>query len=198
LQWRSSNLIRGAGIAAAAAGLIFVVLALSNPQGEVGLSFVPDVLGAVLFIVALLGQLAGMVGLYLLQRVHDGRLGTVGSLVALVGFVLLPISIVSLRFVGEMGGIVLVLALLIAAALIAFFIGQVLSGIAILRMRRLPTWFGVLLIVGLIIPGILLGIGQTLIGILAYGIFWILVGYALLSTGDAQAHRPTDTRGDYR
>lgn len=57
-----------------------MVLALSNPQGEVGLSLVPDFLGAVLSIVALLGQLAGMVGLYVLQRVHDGQLGTVGSL----------------------------------------------------------------------------------------------------------------------
>ena len=164
----SSNLIRGGGIAAIMAGLIFIVLVLSNPQGEVGLSLVSSSLATVLFIIALLGQLAAMVGLYILQRVHDGRLGTAGSLVALVGFVLLPISIVSLTFVSEMRGIVIVLALLIAASFAAFFIGLVLLGIAILRTRMLPSWFGVLLIAGLIIVGVLVGIGQALIGVIAY------------------------------
>ena len=177
---------------------MFVLLALFNPQGEVGLSLVPDFLDAVLFILALLGQLAGMAGLYMLQSVRDRRLGTAGASVALGGFILFLVILVSLDVVGQMGGIVIVLALLLAASLVAFFIGLVLSGIAILRTRPLPNWFGVLLIVGLIIVGILLGIGQTLIGVIAYGVFWILVGYALLSIGNAQANRATDARRDYR
>jgi hypothetical protein len=67
---RSSNLVRWGGIAAVVAGLIFIVLlVLTNPQQ--GLAPDPVFSGlpsTVLFIGALLGQMAGVAGLHALQR----------------------------------------------------------------------------------------------------------------------------------
>jgi hypothetical protein len=117
-------------------------------------------------------------------------------LVAFVGFAieLIFVVVVSLG-VGEGGGMVsLVLALLLALGVMVSFIGLALLGIAILRMRTLPRWFGVLLIVGLpgaVILAIVLG---ALASWVAYGSFWLLVGYVLLSSNSTWVQRTTRTR----
>ena len=192
----SSNLVRWGGIAAVVAGLVWIVLVLFSPRDASDVLFFSGSSGKVIFIVALLSQVTGTAGLYVLQRGRNGQFGAVGALVAFVGFAieLIFVVVVSLG-VGEGGGMVsLVLALLLALGVMVSFVGLALLGIAILRMRTLPRWFGVLLIVGLpgaVILAIVLG---ALASWVAYGIFWLLVGYVLLSSNSTWVQRPTRTR----
>ena len=137
-----------------AAGLIFVVLfVLFNP--ELGLSidaFFADPLSAVLIIVALLGQMAGIAGLHTLQRGLYGRLGAAGSLVAFVGFALQLVIGIALSLIGDTSpASTVVLALLFLLGVLASFVGLALLGVATLRAQVLPSWFWVLLIVGLLL-----------------------------------------------
>lgn len=184
----SSNLARWGGIAAVVAGLMFMVLAVFNPQGLVGISSLPGPLSTGMFIVALLGQLAGIAGLHVLQRDRYGRLGAVGSSVFFVGIacwillVVLPILFDDLPVV--LGAVLAVVGVL------APFIGIELLGAATLRTGMLPRWFGVLLVVGLpvaVLLGVVLG---TPAGAVAFGVFWVLVGYVLLSSGGTLVQRP--------
>jgi hypothetical protein len=192
----SSNLVRWGGIAAVVAGLVWIVLVLFSPRDASDVLFFSGSSGKVIFIVALLSQVTGIAGLYVLQRGRHGRFGAVGALVAFVGFAieLIFVVVVSLGG-GEGGGMVsLVLALLLALGVIVSFVGLALLGIAILRMRTLPSWFGVLLIVGLPAAVILAIVLGALASWVAYGIFWLLVGYVLLSSSSTWVQRPTRTR----
>ena len=192
----SSNLVRWGGIAAVVAGLVWTVLVLFSPRDASDVLFFSGSSGKVIFIVALLSQVTGIAGLYVLQRGRHGRFGAVGALVAFVGFAieLIFVVVVSLG-VGEGGGMVsLVLALLLALGVIVSFVGLALLGIAILRMRTLPSWFGVLLIVGLPAAVILAMVLGALASWVAYGVFWLLVGYVLLSSSSTWVQRPTRTR----
>jgi len=197
LRVRSSNLVRWGGIAAALAGLIFIVLlVLTNPQQ--GLA--PDTVfsgspSMVLFLGALLGQMVGVAGLHALQRGHYGRLGTVGSLVAFAGFALEFIAFIALSLLGGPSSAVnVVLALLLLLGILAPFVGLVLLGVATLRARVLPRWFGVLLIVGMFVVALLVEAQLVVVGLVAYGVFWILVGYELLSSGRTEIQHPTRAR----
>ena len=179
----SSNLVRWGGIAAVVAGLVWIVLVLFSPQDASDVLFFSGSSGKVIFIVALLSQVTAIAGLYVLQRGRNGQFGAVGALVAFVGFAIELIFVVVVSLVGEGGGIVsLVLALLLALGVIVSFVGLALLGIAILRMRTLPSWFGVLLIVGLPAAVILAIVLGALASWVAYGIFWLLIGYVLLSS----------------
>ena len=192
----SSNLVRWGGIAAVVAGLVWIVLVLFSPRDASDVLFFSGSSGKVIFIVALLSQVTGIAGLYILQRGRHGRFGAVGTLVAFVGFAieLIFVVVVSLG-VGEGGGMVsLVLALLLALGVIVSFVGLALLGIAILRMRTLPSWFGVLLIAGLPAAVILAMVLGALASWVAYGVFWLLVGYVLLSSSSTWVQRLTRTR----
>jgi hypothetical protein len=192
----SSNLVRWGGIAAVVAGLVWIVLVLFSPRDASDVLFFSGSWGKVIFIVALLSQVTGIAGLYVLQRGRHGRFGAVGALVAFVGFAieLIFVVVVSLG-VGEGGGMVsLVLALLLALGVIVSFVGLALLGITILRTRTLPSWFGVLLIVGLPAAVILAIVLGALASWVAYGVFWLLVGYVLLSSSSTWVQRPTRTR----
>lgn len=178
------NLVRWGGIAAVVAGLVFIVLVLLGSQGSVGVSFLPGPLSTVLFIVALLGQMAGIAGLHALQRRRYGRLGAAGYLLAFAGITLQLVGVAGSSLLGSTGSVGnIFIAFLFALGILALFVGLVLLGVATLRTRMLPGWFGVLLIVGLFVVAVLVGAQLVVIGVAAYGIFWILVGYALLSSG---------------
>ncbi len=191
----SSNLVRWGGIAAVVTGLIFVVLfVLFNPeQGLATATFFSSPVSTVLFFVALLGQVAGMAGLHALQGGRHVRLGAAGSVVAFVGFALVLIAFIALSLVGDTSSVgVVVFALLLLLGILAPFVGLALLGVATLRARVLPSWFGVLLIVGLPVVAVLMGSQLVGIGLVVYGVFWILVGYVLLASGNAQVTRSTE------
>ena len=195
----SSNLVKWGGIAAVLAGLllIIVLLVLSNLQQWLAPdTFSPGLPSTILFIGALLGQMAGVAGLHALQRGRYGRLGTAGFLVSFVGFALEFIArIMTLIVVGGTSSAVnLVLVLLFLLGNLAPFVGLVLLGVATLRARVLPRWFGVLLIVGMFVVALLVEAQLVVVGLVAYGVFWILVGYALLSSGRTEVQHPIRTR----
>jgi len=188
----SSNLVRWGGIGAVGAGLIFVTLILLNWQTSLtGSSFLTDALSTILLIVALLGQMAGIAGLHTLQRERYGRLGAVGALLAFVGIALqLILGIVASALdLSTSEAASLTFALLLLLGLLALFVGFVLLGIATLRAGVMPRWFGVLLIVGLFVVAVLVGIQLVFIGMLAYGVFWVLIGYMLLSVRGTELPR---------
>ncbi len=191
----SSNLVGLGGVAAVVTGLMWVLLALVSPQQEMGISFFSGPLASVMFFVAWLGQLAAMVGLHALQRERHGRLGAAGSLIALLGFALQVIFIIATtllgdEFVSSLLGLIIFVVLFLAAVL-APLVGLMLLGVAILRQRVLPGWLGVLLVVGLpvaVLLGVVLG---PLAWWIAYGVFWVLIGYVLLSSRGTPLTRTT-------
>ena len=142
----SSSLLRWGGLAALIGGVLYVltgIMSLLVPQEEVFDSFT-DYLIEVLFVLALVGTLMAIAGLYILQRERYGRLGAAGSLTAFVGHALLLVVAAATTLAGrEVFDMVFLLGSLAA------LVGLVLLGATTLRARVLPWWCGVLLIVGL-------------------------------------------------
>ena len=139
--------------------------------------------------------MAGIAGLHTLQRGLYGRLGAAGSLVTFVGFALQLVTGIALSVIGGTSAAsTVVLALLFLLSVPAPSVGLALLGVATLRARVLPSWFGVLLIVGLPLVAVLVRLQLVVVGVVAYGVFWILVGYALVSNGGTEVQQPTRAR----
>jgi hypothetical protein len=192
----SANLVRWGGIAAVVAGILWLILVfLFNPQGVMGDLRLPGALGTVLLVVTLLAQLVGIASLHVLQRDRYGKLGAVGSLLALGGIAALILLFVGASLLAD-GGVLSAILIAILALVGVFMpiIGLALLGVATLQVRVLPRWVGLLLSVGLpiaVLLGIVLG-AQA--GAVAFGIFWILVGYAIMFSGGIQTQRPPRVR----
>jgi hypothetical protein len=198
----SSKRVRWGGILAVVAGLAYIVLVLVSPAVLPQLAFFGPFpsLGTLLFPVTVFGRLAGIAGLHALQRDRYGGLGAVGALVAFVGVAIELIVVVGVRLLIDEGTSVglwqfLPLALIGLAGYVSF-VGLVLLGVATLRTRLLPRWFGVLLIFGLPVVWLLgtVGVAVQPLGTIwgsyateiAYGVFWVLFGYVLLSSRSTQ------------
>ena len=154
----SSNLIRLAGLAALASGvlsaigdLLTLVVSRQDPQSATTTSYTVDLL--YLLSTALL--LLGLVGLYTSQSQATGLLGLVGFLTTFLGTVLLVGALWFMVFgtpslaaqdpelaESELGQTGYLLMLLFGA------VGWVLFGVATLRARVYPRWAAILLIVG--------------------------------------------------
>jgi len=179
IEMASSGLVRWGGIAAVAAGLVYIVLVLSGPAVAGGSVFA-SALGVVAFSFAILAQLVATTGLHALQREHYGRLGAAGFWVTFVGFVLWLIGFVSVNGVGVTAGGVL--EFFLGFGILGALVGLVLLGIATRRARLLPSWFGVLLIVGFPATAVLVGLQLAVVGFAAFGLLWLVTGYVLLSS----------------
>ena len=135
-----SDLIRWGGLAGMLAGAAFIVLMLI-PEGPPG-SFL-YILNSLVFIVAVLLILVGLVGFHALQKRNYGRIGRAGfytiiaaasvQIVAQVGLMLGSTAVEFLDFLGLLG----------------LMVGFVLYGAATLQARLLPRWCGIGLIAGL-------------------------------------------------
>jgi hypothetical protein len=193
------NLVRGGGIGAVVAAVIYLTFSVSSLQGGMqgdggGNSFLDPAFGYVLASVALLGQLAAIASLHVLQKERYGRLGATGALVAFVGFGLQ----LMVQLIGIVTGLILLEGAVLAyLGILTPFVGLVILGIATIRAQMLPRWFGVLLIIGFPVVAVLLGVPdmelrETLTGV-ALANFWGLVGYVLLSRG-TQSQRSAGVR----
>ena len=143
------------------AGVVFLVdeiLGLMNPAPYLD----------VMFVVAMLLMLAGMMGFHALQQANYGRLGWVGFYAVVVGVLALVLGLV-LLLLGSTA-----LLWLLPVATLAVLVGFALYGVATLQARVLPRWCGVALIVAF--PA------AIALGTYAYfwlGLVWLALGYVL-------------------
>jgi hypothetical protein len=185
----SSSFIRWCGLAAIAGGIAYASLSLlgrlsmrlyspSEPWDVPVLSYIERMLPVLL----LLGAAAAISGLHLAQRERYGLVGTLASLTAFVGVVLVFVGSIVEVLAGpafEPSLLFLILGLLIAT------IGLLALGTVTLVVRVLPGWAGALVILGS--PPFLLFVPAAFENLLAYetlhpllaGVAWALVGYAL-------------------
>ena len=160
----SSNLIRWCGLAALLAGVAFIV--------DILLVLTVDADWTnVVYIIAALLMLAGLVGLHTLQKDNYGRIGQ-------GGFWMVVIAIL-----GQVAGIIVYLLgsevlnwLVFPVGFLAVPVGLMLYGIATLQAKVLPSWCGLGLI---IIPLMSIVLGDY--GGILFGLLWLAQGYALLS-----------------
>jgi hypothetical protein len=182
------TLIRWSGVMAMLAGVAYMIqtlIGLVSPQAEV-FTGVADYLLEAVFIVALLLTILGLVGLRSYQTSREGRSGTVGFWLAILGtFSLLASALATLIAGGTALGLLFFLGLGCAV------VGQALLGLAIVRGKGLPRWSGIALTLGLPLSAALAGYGGGMI----LGLTWLAIGYMLVRPGNTrQAHMD---RGDF-
>ena len=201
---KTTNLIRWSALAAQASGLMWIaagLLTLAYPHSP------PDVLGTRLdylgtsvLSAAYLGVLGALVGLRARQVDSYGSLGTSGFLLAFVGAALLCVgqaTSATLAGNGALGwlfddpgyGFMVAINLLLA--------GLVVLGIATLRARVLPSWCGLALI-GVVVVSVFGAIVSTGAALVALGLLWMGVGYALWSKRSASVGQLHTVGGDRR
>jgi hypothetical protein len=179
------NLVRLGALGALLAGVAWTVLGLvdiltlSGRGSEVLNS---AFLEAMLYLVALVGTLGGIVGLHARQTPSYGKLGAAGFLAAFTGTAILLVGL-TLSFLtgGEFG--TTFLDFILGTGLWLVLVGFVLLGVATLRLEALPRWCGVALIVCLPLAITLGDYG----GGIVLGLLWLSVSYALVFQHDVSA-----------
>ena len=183
----SSGLIRWGGIAAMAAGVVWVIygiLAIVSLGVQAPGTF-PYYLVEGTFAVGLLLTVVGMVGLHALQKENYGRIGRAGFYT-----VVLASSGQVLGTVVLLTGSAALAWLVYPVGVLAVLVGFVLYGAATLQARVLPRWCGVGLIVGWPIA-IALGLYG---GNILFGLLWVALGYVLWSWRGTAAEQPSRVR----
>jgi hypothetical protein len=173
----SSDLIRWGGLAAIAGGVVWVV-----DSGLLLLGMLPEsVMNDVLFIVAALFTIGGVVGFHAVQKEDYGRIGRGGFWTVVVATLAIVVGLI----VSLLGSTALERLELFPVGTFAVFVGFALYGAATLQARVLPRWCGVGLIVG---PFMFL-IGDF--GGILFGLLWLALGYTLWSQGDTFVEQPS-------
>ena len=188
----SSDLIRWGAVGALLAGIAWLALGLIPLVilGQVALYFggvatAEDYLLEILFSIATLGMLAGIVGLHAREAPNYGRLGTAGFFAAFVGVFFLLASTVATILAGRE-----VLDWLFILGFVGSLVGFVLFGAATLRARVLPRWYGILLSVAVFGIPVYFALGNYG-GAILYGLVWLGLGYGLWLERGASAEQTT-------
>jgi hypothetical protein len=205
-------LIRWAGIAAAAAGAIFIGVQINHPQMSVTSIestdvFVRDTLKMVMAALAL----AGITGMYLHQVRKHGLLGLIGYVVFALGYLLILGITFAATYVlpevahsdpgfvsdviavdtgrGTVHGDIGALGAAVKVTGFAYLVGGLLFGIALYRARVLPRWAAALLSIGGIVSAALVLMPDAFYRFLAFpnGIAMIALGYSLWKTARVDA-----------
>lgn len=205
----STNLAKAAGVAAAAAGAIFIGVNIGHPHLDATSVTTTEVVvrnSAKVLMAAL--ALVGLTGMYLSQVRRNGLLGLVGYLVFSVGYLALMIPPYIAAFVlptvaetnsgyvndvltaasgrGEYGDIG-PLATVFQVQGLAYLAGSLLFGIALYRAHVLVRWATVLLAISGVATAALTVLPDAFYRFLAYpnGIAMIVLGYSLWATTHA-------------
>jgi len=136
----------------------------------------------VVFLVALLLMLVGLLRLHALQKDHYGWIGRVGFWTLVVGSLAHVLALI----VFLLGSEALVLWLAVPGYYVAIPVGLVLYGIATLQARVLPRWCGLGLI---IIPPVTIFLGDP--GWILFALLWLALGYVLWSWKGTAAGQPS-------
>ena len=174
----SSDLIRWGALGALLAGVAWIVeglLTLVIPeQGPEAFGSPSFYLSNVVFVIAFIGTLAGLIGLHARQAPSYGRTGRAGLVAALVGVALMLVAVVTSIMAGRPIGVV---EGLFQIAILVTFVGFVLYGAATQQARVLPRWSGVALIIALPVSPALGEYGGNAL----FGLMWLALGYVLWS-----------------
>ena len=143
----------------------------------------------------MLGAMAAIVALYVLQKRRYGWTGSIASLIAFVGLASAVVGLViGYGATGPAGDPVLALeGLLFGGGLLASTVGIIALGILTIALRRVPWWCGVALIVGsplFVLLGLPLLSEVGGVALVPVGLGWVLVGYAILRAAGRQTERP--------
>jgi hypothetical protein len=139
------------------------------------------------FNVWLLGAMAAIVALHVLQRGRYGSRGALASLAAFVGLAMIPV--IWLFLVGPS----ISLALTGAVGMVCFLaatVGMVFLGLATIEAEVLPWWCGAALIVGSP-PFAFLWPLVEVPWVGWVGVAWVVVGYAIFRAGVRRPVQPS-------
>ena len=170
------------------------------------------VLTHVLLMAALLLAFWGLVGLHIYQREQAGKLGLVAFAVALCGTVLLSGSLFTEAFVLPLlaardqafldpsgpffGAGFFTRPILVAGA--SFYLGYLLVGLATFRAGKLPRHAGLVLAIGaplaILLRLVAPASGIASIGVIAFGLGYMVLGYVLLVGPGRVAKQPQTGR----
>jgi hypothetical protein len=214
-----TTLIRGAAVAAVAAGLIFIGVQINHPHADVSSITTTEwaVRGSLKLLMAALAM-AGITGMYLRQVRESGVLGLLGYLVLSTGYLLIfattmvpayvlpPLADTNAGYVndvlaasttGTAQGDIGLLGMVLRVQGIAYLAGGLFFGIALFRARVLARWAAVLLAVGGLVSVALSVMPDAFYRFLAVpnGIAMIALGYSLwrkARTDNASVPTPVD------
>ncbi len=215
-----TTLFRAAGVAAVAAGLIFIGVQINHPHSDVISVTTTEwaVRNSLKVLMAALA-LAGITGMYLRQVKQIGVLGLVGYLLFGAGYLLITSTALISGYVlpsladtdpgyvsdvlaaatgGTVEGDIGLLQNVIQVQGIAFLAGGLVFGIALFRARVLARWAAVLLAVGSVVTVLLSVMPDAFYRFLAFpnGIAMVGLGYALWRTARTDiATLPTPVEG---
>jgi hypothetical protein len=198
-----SFLVRAAGAAAVAAGLLFVGVQIGHPTLDIASITTTEVaVRNTLKLVMATLALAGITGMYLSQVRRNGVLGLVGYLVLAVGYLLILSSTFGLAYVlpsvagtdpsyvtdvldaatgGTATGDIGHMSTALLLQNVCFLAGGLLFGVALYRAHVLARWAAALLAVGGLVTAALSVMPDAFYRLLAFpnGIALIGLGYAL-------------------
>lgn len=215
-----TTLTRGAGVAAVAAGMIFIGVQINHPHLDATSIDATQVMvrSSLKLLMAVLA-LAGITGMYLSQVRRNGRLGLIGYLLLSTGylaimsgafvaaFVLPSIAgtdpsyvndVVAVATGGKATGDIGLLQYAIRVQGLGYLVGGLAFGIALYRARVLSRWAAALLAVGGVVSIALSVMPDAFYRLLAFpnGIAMIGLGYSLWSTARRDlAPVPNEVRG---
>ena len=205
-----TTLIRAAGVAAVAAGLIFIGVQINHPHLDVtSITTTEMAVRNSLKVLMTVLALAGITGMYLRQVRQSGVLGLLGYLGFSVAYLLIMSTTVASAYVlpsltdtdpgyvadvlaaaaartpsGDIG----LLGVVFRVQGIAYLAGGLVFGIALFRARVLTRWATVLLAVGGLAGALLSVLPDAFYRFLAFpnGIAMVALGYSLWRSTRAQ------------
>ena len=215
-----TTLTRGAGVAAVAAGMIFIGVQINHPHLDATSIDTTEVMvrSSLKLLMAVLA-LAGITGMYLSQVRRNGRLGLIGYLLLSTGYLAIMGSAFVAAFVlpsiagtapsyvndvvavatgGKATGDIGLLEYAIRVQGLGYLIGGLTFGMALYRARVLSRWAAALLAVGGVVSIALSVMPDAFYRLLAFpnGIAMIGLGYSLWSTARRDlATVPNEVRG---
>jgi hypothetical protein len=209
----SSALVRAAGVAAAAAGLLFIGVQINHPSVNVDSIITTElaIRNSLKVLMAVLA-LAGIMGMYLSQIRRNGVLGLVGYLVLSVSYLLIMSTAMISAYVlpsiagsdpsyvedvlaratgGTPDGDIGALSTVFQVQDLCFLAGGLIFGVALFRARVLTRWATALLAAGGVVTLALSVMPDAFYRLLAFpnGIAMIALGYSLW-----RRHRRTTDR----
>ena len=200
------TLTRGAGVAAVAAGAIFIGVQIGHPHLDADSITTTEmtVRGSLKVLMAVL-TLVGITGMYLSQVRRNGVLGLVGYLVYAAGFLLITATSLVSAYVlpaiadtdrdyvssvleaasnGTASSDIGALEIILQAQGFGYLVGGLLFGIALYRAGVLTRWACVLLAASGVVSAALTVLPDAFYRLLAYpnGIAMVVLGYSLWRT----------------